>query len=145
MGFKPRPSEQSAWVIPTSISHFWRLKGTIKINCRSSFTNIASSPQITNFPEIIQWKYLFSVLIHILGWGIYSDTFQSLKLDIEKVHFKLISLVQYLHTWSYYESISVSRLLFASLDIFYFQNIGNKTFEKHHTQNIMNMTFFINL
>ncbi len=61
-----------------------RMKRDQKIGCRSGFTNIASIPQLGKFSKILQYKCFLGVLIHILGRGIHFDTFQSLKLNIEK-------------------------------------------------------------
>ncbi len=95
VGFEPGLSRKSAQVRTNCNSQFWRGEGTIKIGCKSGFTNIASSPQLGNFLKMLCWGCFLDVLLHILGWGIHSHTFQSLKLDIEKVPCELFSLVQY--------------------------------------------------
>ncbi len=66
----------------------------MKIGCRLGSTKIASSPQLAIFSKVIQFECFLGLLIPILGWGIHSDTFKTLKLDIEKISYELISLVQ---------------------------------------------------
>ncbi len=53
-GFKPGLPGRDAQVVTICNSHFWRRKGTMKIRCKMSFTNIASSPRLRNFSKILQ-------------------------------------------------------------------------------------------
>ena len=60
-------------------SLFWSAEGTVKIGCRTSFMNIASSPHLENFQKSFNWKspwmysYIFwgggFVLIFFRAWN----------------------------------------------------------------------------
>ena len=94
VGVEPGPSEQADRMLTTYNNHFCEWNGTLNIKCILKSTKIASSPPLESFQKTIQFQWSGCLLIPILGWGTHSDTFQSLKLDIERLPCQLFWYVQ---------------------------------------------------